>query len=186
MSDNQDRLAEAQRLARLGSWSYHFERRRVDCSEEACQLIGLDAASPGASLTRCLRRVHRADRRAFMAAVTAAARRAQGFEIELRALDSDGKTRWLHLVGLPMVNPSAKVCQVRGTVMDVTQRKRAELRQSLEHKVAQRLAQADSPAEITPRIIKAACLTMGWDCGVHWSWDAEREAFACGETWTWQ
>ncbi len=182
---SQASLAEAQHMAQLGNWSYDFEQRRVECSREACYLIGLDPAGPAPSFAGCLRRVHKADRRAFQAAVGAAARQGQGFEIELRALDGDGRIRWLHLMGLSMVNESAQVGLVRGTVMDVTERKRAELRRSLEHEVARQLAEADSLAAVTPRIIEAACLTMGWDCGARWSWDDETAVFVVHESWGW-
>ena len=177
-------LAEAQHMAQLGNWSYDFERRRVECSDEASHLIGFSPAGAAPSYGRCLRRVHQADRRGFQMLVGAAAREGQGFETELRMTGGDGEIRWLRLIGLPMVNESAQVRLVRGTVMDVTERKRAELRRSLEHEVTRQLAEADTLAAVTPRIIRAICLTMGWDCGARWSWDAGSACFACHETWS--
>jgi GGDEF domain-containing protein len=99
-------------------------------------------------------------------------------------MDVDGKIRWLSLRGLPLLNESAQVHLVRGTAMDVTERKRAELRRTLEHNVTRRLAEADTLAAVTPRIIEAICLTMGWDCGARRSWDAGSACFACHETWS--
>jgi len=177
-------LAEAQHMAQLGNWSYDFGERHVECSEEAYYLIGMDPAGPMPSFARCLRRVHRADRRDFLALVGAAARRGRGFETELRTLHGEGAIRWLHLVGLPMVDELAQVRLVRGTVMDITERKRTELRRSLEHKVTRHLSEADTLAAATPRIIEAVCRTMGWDCGARWTWDEEGAAFSCHETWS--
>jgi len=177
-------LAEAQHMAQLGNWSYDFDQRRVECSEEASHLIGISPAAPAPSYARCLRRVHQRDRRAFQALVATAARQGRGFETELRMVNIDGKIRWLILRGLPMVNESAQVRLVRGTIMDVTERKHAELRRTLEHNLTRQLAEADTLAVVTPRIIEAICLTMDWDCGARWSWDAGSASFACHETWS--
>jgi len=184
LRQSQTSLAEAQHMAQLGNWSYDFRRRCVECSEEACYLFGLPSAVPAPSYARCLRRVYPADRHGFQLLVHAAARQGQGFETELRVLDGKGRIRWLYLVGLPMVSETAEVQLVRGTVMDVTERKRAGMRRALEHDVTRQLAEADTLAAVTPRIIEAICLTMGWDCGARWIWDAEASSFACQETWS--
>jgi diguanylate cyclase (GGDEF)-like protein/PAS domain S-box-containing protein len=179
---SQARLAEAQHMAKVGNWNYDFGVRRIECSEEASRLIGLDAGS--ATYGRCLRQMHAADRPGFRAAVGAATRRGLGFEIELRVKNGEQEMRWLQIIGLPMVNESAEVRLVRGTVMDVTERKRAELRRDILHEVTRQLAAADSLAAVTPRIIEAVCRTMGWECGAHWSWDAESATLSCRETWS--
>lgn len=184
LRQSQTSLAEAQHMAQLGNWSYDFDQQRLECSEAAYQLIGFSPSSPAPSYGSCLRRVHHADRRDFQRLVGAAAREGRGFETELRMMDGDSGIRWLRLVGLPMVNEFAEVLLVRGTVMDITERKRAELRRTLEHDVTRQLADADTLAAVTPRIIEAICLTMGWDCGVRWSWDADNASYACHESWS--
>lgn len=184
LRESQTSLAEAQHMAQLGNWSYDFDRRRLDCSEQACHLLELDPADPVTNYAHCLRRVQRQQRRAFQALVGAAVRQGQGFETELRVVDSEGRPRWLSVVGLPMVNESAEVRLVRGTVMDITARKSAELRRTLEHTVTRELAEADSLAAVTPRLIEAVCTTMDWACGARWNWNEERGLFSCQETWS--
>jgi predicted signal transduction protein with EAL and GGDEF domain len=55
-----------------------------------------------------------------------------------------------------------------GTVMGITQRKQTELRQGVEHTVAQLLAEAESPLEAMPRILETTCAALGWVCGAYW------------------
>ncbi len=83
-----------------------------------------------------------------------------------------------------MVDESVKLCLLSGTVMDVTERQRSEQRRQLEHKVAHCLAETDTLAELTPRVIKAVCLIMGWDAGLRWSGDAGQASFSCHESWS--
>ena len=177
-------LVEAQRMANLGNWSYDFDQRRLECSESALHLIGIAAAEGAPNFRRCLRQVRWAGRRAFWVLISAAARRGRDFETELRVAGIDGRKRWLSVRGRPTVNESARVVVLRGTVMDITERKRAELQRTLEHEVASRLANADKLADVTPGIIGAICSNMGWHCGAHWSWNAKDATFHCVATWS--
>jgi signal transduction histidine kinase len=55
-----------------------------------------------------------------------AIREKTGFEAEYRAVLPDGSIRYIHAVGHPVVSASGEVVELVGTVMDVTERKRAE------------------------------------------------------------
>jgi diguanylate cyclase (GGDEF)-like protein/PAS domain S-box-containing protein len=184
LRDTRNSLAEVQQLARLGDWSYKFDTRSLTCSEQALHLFGFDPAGRQPSYARCLRQVHRRDRLRFQALVGEAARRGRGFEMELRTREADGRLRWLHFVTLPMVDEFAQVFLLRGTVMDVTERKRKELCSSITHEVTRHLAEREPIAAVTPRIVESICTTMAWDCGVRWSWDAEHAVLACNEGWS--
>jgi signal transduction histidine kinase len=55
-----------------------------------------------------------------------AARERTEFEVEYRAVHPDRSVRYIHAVGHPVVSPSGEVVELVGTLMDVTERKRAE------------------------------------------------------------
>src|SRR5206468_11003648 len=58
--------------------------------------------------------------------VQQAIREKTGFEAEYRAVLPNGLIRHIHAVGHPVVGASGEVVELVGTVMDVTDRKRAE------------------------------------------------------------
>lgn len=70
-----------------------------------------------------------------------------------------------------------------GVRRDVTERKRLEQRQVMEHAVTRLLAECDSIGEAAPRIIQTICETLRWDCGARWYWDEKNHYLRCAETW---
>ena len=72
---------------------------------------------------------------------------------------------------------------VVSTLTDITERKQAELRQTMEHAITRILAEADAPEDAMPKIIRTICETMGWHCGARWVWDTEATLLRCREMW---
>jgi PAS domain S-box-containing protein len=68
-------------------------------------------------------------------------------------------------------------------VLDLTERKRLEERQRVQHTIAQILAEAATIEEATPRILRAMGECLGWDLGVLWRVDRGAEALRCVELW---
>jgi len=70
-----------------------------------------------------------------------------------------------------------------GTIIDITERKRAERRQIMEHAITRVLAEADSVAVAIPMIIRTICETMGWHYGDRYEYDAEAVVLRRREFW---
>src|SRR5712691_5402254 len=70
-----------------------------------------------------------------------------------------------------------------GTIVDITERKRAEQRQSIEHRVTRLLADSDTLGAAMPGILAAFCESLGWVCGARWSTDPKAGGFRCEEAW---
>ncbi len=70
-----------------------------------------------------------------------------------------------------------------GTIVDITERKRAERRRTMEHAVTQVLAKSETLAEAAPRIIQTICESLGWVCGALWQWDAEAQVLRNTASW---
>jgi hypothetical protein len=68
---------------------------------------------------------------------------------------------------------------LRGTFMDISERKQAEHRQAVEHDVTRVLAESETIDDAMPKIIKMVCETFGWDCGAYWQCDTRERLLRC-------
>ncbi|HLM85678.1 MAG TPA: EAL domain-containing protein [Solirubrobacteraceae bacterium] len=118
-------LANAQRLAHLGSWEWDLKRDAVERSAEDCRIYGLDADSPPMTYRQALHAVHPDDRDRVEQQIRAALDGAKPFTYEMRILRGDGEVRTLLTHGELQVD-AGRVLKVRGTHQDITDRKRME------------------------------------------------------------
>jgi PAS domain S-box-containing protein len=146
--ESEARLAEAQRLARLGNWEWAVPEDRFCGSEEMYRLLGLE---PGTDLDRevALRVVHRDDRERLEAALRAAGGEGASFACEVRVV-AGGEVRTLQFNGKAERDSSGRVVRVVGTAQDVSERKRFE----------EALAQARDAALETARLKSAFLANM--------------------------
>jgi PAS domain S-box-containing protein len=120
-------LAEAQRLTHTGSWAWNLRTGELYWSQEVCRIYGLD---PQITPTWPLffDRVHPEDRtRVEQQARMESTEKNWGVsEIEFRAVLSDGTVKHVHAISYGVTDDSGETTEVIGTIMDVTERKRAE------------------------------------------------------------
>ena len=187
---SESRLAQALRIAGLGSWTYDPLRKEVHWSEETCRIFGVDPARPAPVGDEFLQLVHEEDRQHYRELIRPARDEGRAFDSEYRIVAPGGQVRWLHVIGEPVVVDGLTTL-VRGTVMDVTarkaretERKQFEQRQAMEHAVTRLLADAETVAEAMPKVIRTICETLGWDCGAHWHLDKRGQVLRCAETWS--
>jgi PAS domain S-box-containing protein len=137
-------LAEAQRMSHTGSWAQDLRNPEQGYrSVETSRIHGLKPNDSGSgSVQDVLDRIHPDDRGRVLEARERAIREKTDFEVDYRALLPDGPIRYLHAVGHPVISPSGEVVELVGTVMDVTERKRAEraLRRARERTLEARFA----------------------------------------------
>ena len=120
-------LAEAQRLSHTGSWTRSFLRpQEGHWSVEWYRIFGLDPSRGPPSLQDIRDLLHPEDATRVEELVQLAVREKTDFEAEYRVVLPDGSIRHIRGVGHPIVGVSGEVVELVGTVMDVTDRKRAE------------------------------------------------------------
>ncbi|GAA3286329.1 hypothetical protein GCM10020218_048000 [Dactylosporangium vinaceum] len=118
-------LAEAQRLAELGSWQLDLRTRGLTWSAEVYQIAGVDAETFEPGVDNYLSLVEPDDRDRLRQAFTAAAEGGLGYDIEYRLRRSDGDVRDIQGRGNPITDGAGTVIGLRGTVQDVTTARRA-------------------------------------------------------------
>ena len=120
-------LAEAQRLSHTGSWAWAPATGEIRYwSEENYRVQGFDPRGGQPRFEAFFQRLHPDDQARFRKTLEAAARDKSGFEFDYRIVHPGGEIRDIHLLGHPVLSPSGDLVEFVGTVMDVTERKRAE------------------------------------------------------------
>jgi PAS domain S-box-containing protein len=132
--DSQERLADAQRLAQMGSWEYDLTTNEVMLSDELFRICGVSRDDFDTSFEGAMDLVHPDDRATVERTLGEVTRNPHRFSYQIRILRPDGEVRMIENHGDVALDDRGKPARVLGTVQDITERKRAEgaLRQSHE------------------------------------------------------
>lgn len=126
LTRNQASLADAQRLAKLGSWEGDPRSHTLRCSEEMRRIMGFESCE--ATLDQIVTRFQDEDQLRVRSALDRVLSGAN-FEGEgARVVLQDGSVRYVRLQALATRDAQGAVTHVSGTVQDVTEIKEAEER----------------------------------------------------------
>jgi PAS domain S-box-containing protein len=159
-TERHDRLAEAQRVAGLGSFDMDVATGAMWWSDQLFDIYGLDRNHFEPTLEAVMALIHPEDR----ARVAAAHARVLDGVVEEHAIDvrirrPDGEMREVHSRSRTVLDDTGAIVRVVGTAQDVTDRRRAERR------LAEREAQLRALVEQVPAIVYTAGLgeNAPWD-----------------------
>ncbi len=126
LRESEDRLAEAQRLAHVGSWSVGVGTGTRVWSDELFRLLGHEPHEFEPDLQRLFERLHPVDAGRVRTAFLAQVFRAEPLEDEFRIVLPDGAVRWIASRTELVLGNAGQVVRIHGTAQDVTERKLAE------------------------------------------------------------
>src|SRR5262249_48592401 len=120
-------LAEAQKLTKTGSLAWDpVRRKRLHCFDEVFRMFGLDPQCGMPAIPELLERVHPEDREY----VTGRSRKGPDDKaehvVDYKLLLPDGTLKYMHSIRHPILNNAGEVVEFLGTIIDVTEQKRAE------------------------------------------------------------
>jgi PAS domain S-box-containing protein len=138
-------LAEAQKLTHTGSWAVRVpqtENAQREAgqglaviprfgwdasywSNEMYRIFGFDPGPTTPSYVEIVQRMHPEDAHHNTPVVEQAIRDRTDFENDFRLLLPNGASKYIHVVGHPVVNASGDVIELVGTAMDVTEQHEA-------------------------------------------------------------
>lgn len=119
-------LAEAQRLAGIGSWEWDLATETALRSNELHRIYGVEPGAIPATTEAFLAFVHPDDRDRVRAVERAAASGHGRYAMEYQTLRADGTIRILHDEAELVRDPSGSPVRMIGTVQDITERVMAE------------------------------------------------------------
>jgi PAS domain S-box-containing protein len=126
LRQSENNLAEAQRLAHLGSWQYDLTTRHTVWSDEVFRIFGLEVGQPIPSYRELLSKYGLRDTTKIATSLRQVVVNGQSFEVESEITRLDGTLRYLLVKGSPVFNPKGQVSEIFGMVLDITERKQAE------------------------------------------------------------
>jgi PAS domain S-box-containing protein len=139
-------LAEAQRQTHTGSCAIDgTSRDTVYWSDEMFRLFGFDPQHGPPGWEQFLQQIHPDDREKVRLASDKTFRTKAYCDVEFRIVKPDGTVKHIHGLAHPVLDPSGQLVQVLGTMIDVTERKRAE-------EVRERLRELEADLTHTTRV----------------------------------
>lgn len=172
---NEQRLAEAQEIAGLGSYDWHIPTDTNTWSDQLYRIYGYEPGAFNASYERFLSMIHPDDRERIVAIHTQAMQDFLPYRMEERIVRPDGEMRILDSTGKVVLDEQGRPVRMVGICLDVTEQRRAAeaLRHSQERaaEAMQRLVQADErrrqALEINDNVVQGltsvlGSLEMGW------------------------
>jgi signal transduction histidine kinase/PAS domain-containing protein len=118
-------LAQGERISHTGSWGWHVTTGLVYWSKEHFRIFDYDPETVRPSYSLLMERVHPEDRPSFEQILNRAVTDNSDFEYDYRIVLPDRSVKFLRSMGQALVNPSGEL-EFIGTVMDITDLKRAE------------------------------------------------------------
>jgi PAS domain S-box-containing protein len=119
-------LAEAQRLAAVGSWQWDPATDTVLWSDELYRIVGRDRRLPAVSYKEHAQLYTPESWKRLRHAVEQALQTGAQYELDLEMIRADGATRWVIARGETQRDDTGRIIGLRGTLQDVHERRRAQ------------------------------------------------------------
>jgi PAS domain S-box-containing protein len=128
LRESEARLANAQRIAKLGFWEWNRERNRLHWSIEVREIFGTSVEESNGTYKDFLEFVHPEDRQLVEQAIHQVVEHGARSSIEHRIIRPDGSERIVQQEIEASFDEIGGEDRIVGTVQDVTERKQAEQR----------------------------------------------------------
>lgn len=120
---SRERLAEAEHIAKMGSWEWDITNDQTTWSDGLFHIYGLTPDEFDPSLRGCEQRVYPDDRELVSRTIEQALAERSSFTLEYRAIRPDGRVHALRSHGEAVVDDSGEPIRLIGIVQDITDAK---------------------------------------------------------------
>lgn len=120
-------LAEAQRMGHLGNWELDMTTQDMVWSDELFRIFGLDPTHAQPSYAKSFQYIHPEDCDRLHRSLNRVALQGQESHMELRIIRADGSIGYVDTRAKARYNDQGIIDKLFGIVLDITERKRAEI-----------------------------------------------------------
>jgi PAS domain S-box-containing protein len=152
-------LAEAQRVARIGSWSLDIATGTVRWSDELYRIFDFERSTPDSTYEMFLSRVYPDDRPRVLQANATARSSGKSFEVEYCIITQSGQLKHIREIGHATKDSTGAVSGLFGVAQDITERKLAE-EQALQN--SRKIQAMSVQREEYLRLVIDTIPTMAW------------------------
>ncbi|NNF67386.1 MAG: PAS domain S-box protein [Gammaproteobacteria bacterium] len=150
LRNKEEQLRLALAAARMGTWAWHIDSNKVDWSDRAAGLFGIQLDEFPGTFEAYFSYVHANDKELVEQAIARAlASGDERYEVEHRIVTPAGQVKWLEAKGKIDRDGDGRPLRMMGTITDVSERKTAELALFQEKERAQVTLQSIGDAVIT-------------------------------------
>lgn len=121
-------LANAQRLAHIGSWELDLSTSKLDWSKEVFNIFEIDPEKFSATYEAFLDVIHPDDRKVVNITYTESLKTHSPYQIEHRLQMPDGRIKYVLELGEHFYDEQGNPLRSMGTVQDITERVTAEIK----------------------------------------------------------
>ena len=158
MKIGEERLAEAQKIAHIGSWSWNTKTNERYWSDEFYRICGLQPGDPYLTADSVVNFIHPDDRERSLKIVLDAMENHPSFSYEKRILRHDGSIRHVLAKGTVRKDDKGESTMIQGTLQDITEIREVSLALKREKKMLHKYL--DTAASIFLVIDKNHKITM--------------------------
>lgn len=157
------------------------DRRIVQVNPAGCALLA--AAFPEEVLGQdLLTFIHPDDRHGF-ARVQQVALQGRSAVAKGRLIGLSGQVRWVEMISVLLPDEADTEPSVLGVVRDVTEQRRSDRRQALQHAVANVLAESTSVEQALPELLRVVTTVLEGQVGLFWLVQEDQSAVRCLLDW---
>jgi PAS domain S-box-containing protein len=125
LKTSEARLKEAQRIAKIGSWSWDIASDRAEWSDQVYDIFKAPRKEqPSSAFAKAF--VHPDDLKLWQKTIQQAIKKQEPFAFDYRAVRSDGETIWVRNETTTEYDKQGRFTGYNGTVQDITDRKKVE------------------------------------------------------------
>ncbi|MBM3847544.1 MAG: PAS domain S-box protein, partial [Verrucomicrobia bacterium] len=110
-------------------------------------------------------------------------RRGEGFQTEVLNYSKDGRRYWLSVEIQPMYDESGNIQNFMAVESDITERRLADQRRTLQYSVSNLLTGVPTVHEALAAALEVICSTLNWTVGDAWRRDREAEVLRYEASW---
>jgi len=119
-------LAMAQKMAKMGVWSWNLSSGDMFGSQELYRIFDFDPAETKLTRELFLQRIHPEDRSRYESEISTAVAERINWELDYRIVCPDGSFKYIQGIGQPVFNISGDLLEFVGTAVDISDRKEVE------------------------------------------------------------